>query len=180
MLALNSVRRIAENEGYEEIYVNDTSKVISFARDGIRINVYWTTGTVGTCLMHPRQGKTQLFRRNADVELLRQVFRNPRVHSGSGYHRVLQQQQQQQLHHLKQDENPHPNKRRRIDNGHTTTGSNSFSPGDRVYVSGYAEATVRSGVLPMGSSNYPGRIKVEYDDGTTFHVAPNQLVPPVR
>jgi hypothetical protein len=142
------------------------------------INVYWTTGTVGTCLIHLRQGKTQLFRRNADIAVLREIFRNPRVHTGSGYHRVLQLQQQQ---HQDEDHHSNNNKRRRIDtNGHTTTtASSSFTPGDRVYVTGHAEATVRSGVLPQGTSNYPGRIKVEYDDGKTFHVTPNQLVPAV-
>ena len=52
-----------------------------------RINVYYTTGTVGTCLDHPRQGKTQLFRRNVDLSLLAQLFRDPRLHTGTGYHR---------------------------------------------------------------------------------------------
>ena len=153
------------SEGHEEIYFNETSKVVSFARsgNGQRINVYWTTGTVGTCLNHPRQGKTQLFRRKVDVTLLREIFRDPRVHTGSGYHRVEQQDQSS-------------NKRLRIDNNGHTTGS-TFCVGDRVYVTDYAEATVRSGFLQLGTSNYPGRIKVQYDDGQFFHVTPNQLVP---
>jgi hypothetical protein len=162
MLELDSVRHIAQSEGHEEIYFNDTSKVVSFARNGIRINVYWTTGTVGTCLTHPRQGKTQLFRRKADLTLLREIFRDPRVHTGSGYHRVGQQDHSS-------------NERRRINNGYSTVGT--FSVGDRVYVTGHAEATVRSGILLMGTSNYPGRIKVECDDGQILHVTPDQLVP---
>ena len=59
-------------------------------KGNIRINVYWTTGTVGTCLDHPRQGKTQLFRRNVDLSSLRAIFQNPRTHTGSGYHTVDQ------------------------------------------------------------------------------------------
>ena len=51
-------------------------------------NVYYTTGTVATCLNHPRQGKTQLFRRNMTLPDLKSIFQNPRVHSGVGYQMI--------------------------------------------------------------------------------------------
>jgi len=60
-----------------------------------RINVYFTTGTVGTCLDHPRQGKTQLFRRNVTLTILREIFRDPRVHTDRGYQRVKRQRRNQ-------------------------------------------------------------------------------------
>ena len=60
---------------------------------GGRINVYYSTGTVGTCLDHPRQGKTQLFRRNVDLAMLREIFRDPRVHTVMGYQRCQHQRQ---------------------------------------------------------------------------------------
>jgi len=88
MDTLEQVRRIAR-EDYMEIYFNETSKIVSFCPEydsddnAVRINVYWTTGTVGTCLDHPRQGKTQLFRRNVDLSTLRLLFQNPRYHTGS-------------------------------------------------------------------------------------------------
>lgn len=90
MLALNSVEKIAKKEGCEKISLNKKSSVISFHKfiegtGAVRINVYWTTGTVGTCINHPRQGKTQLFRRDIDLDKLREIFRNPRVHTGNGY-----------------------------------------------------------------------------------------------
>ena len=97
MTALNftDVCEAATADGYQQSYFNDTCKVISFSKRDelddstfIRINVYWTTGTVGTCLNHPRQGKTQLFRRNVDLLTLRLIFKNPRHHTGYGYHKA--------------------------------------------------------------------------------------------
>ena len=89
---LDRVRAEALKAGLVEVYYNPESRVVSFAApDGQafvqRINVYYTTGTIGTCLDHPRQGKTQLFRRNVDLALLAQLFRDPRTHTGAGYHR---------------------------------------------------------------------------------------------
>ena len=41
------------------------------------------------CLKHPRQGKTQLFRRGIEsYEELAAIFENPRTHTGKGYQRV--------------------------------------------------------------------------------------------
>ena len=86
------VRRTAMASGGTEIYLNETSRVISFrfpgkhkcgrghatilppgnkmycsnifhithtVEGGTRVNVYYTTGTVGTCLDHPRQVSTR-------------------------------------------------------------------------------------------------------------------------
>jgi hypothetical protein len=89
-LPIKDVRRLAVEEGLIEAYFNEKSKVISFARaseteDRVRFNVYYTTGTVGTCINHPRQERTQLFRRNVNLQELREIFRNPRIHTGKGY-----------------------------------------------------------------------------------------------
>ena len=90
-LNVDEVRRAAQDAELDEIYYNETSRVISFADGGdpqtlTRINVYYTTGTVGTCVDHPRQGRTQLFRRDVDMALLRELMRDPRLHTGTGYH----------------------------------------------------------------------------------------------
>lgn len=76
-------------EGVEEIAFNPTSRVISFRtiRDDVRINVYYTTRTIGTALDHPTQGKTQLFRRNCTGKELVTIMNNPRVHTDKGYQR---------------------------------------------------------------------------------------------
>jgi len=60
--------------------------VIIFQKDSTKINVYYTTGTVGTRLNHPRHGKTQLFRRSVSLDQLEEIFENPRIHTGAGYH----------------------------------------------------------------------------------------------
>ena len=91
-LNLEMVRDEAHLAGLYEIYYNEQSRVISFAATDdhsspVRVNVYYTTGTVGTCLTHPHQGKTQLFRRNVDLSMLAKLFREPRLHTGTGYHR---------------------------------------------------------------------------------------------
>lgn len=44
-----------------------------------------TTLVVGSFLRHPRQGKTQLFRKECSLSELEQIFINPRSHTGKGY-----------------------------------------------------------------------------------------------
>ena len=34
---------------------------------------------------HPKQGKTQLFRRNCTEKEVKQILKNPRTHTGKGY-----------------------------------------------------------------------------------------------
>ena len=76
-LDLERVRQEARGADLHEIYVNQTSRVVSFAPyDDVssltRLNVYMYWTTVGTCIVHPRQGKTQLFRRNVSLRFNRQ------------------------------------------------------------------------------------------------------------
>jgi hypothetical protein len=87
VLDIHTVARLAGELGYSQIQFNKASRVISFGRGQVRINVYYTTGTVSTSLDHPVQGKTQLFRRKVDIRSLREIFDNPRMHTGAGYHR---------------------------------------------------------------------------------------------
>jgi hypothetical protein len=88
--SLDFIRGIAAAvPGVQEMSLNESSRVISFknAESDTRINVYYTTRTVGTALTHPSQGKTQLFRRNCTTEELVKIFHDPRVHTGRGYKR---------------------------------------------------------------------------------------------
>ena len=74
-------RKVAEEFGYNEIPLRELEQryMISFYQTSTntRINVYFTTGTVGSCLDHPRQGKTQVFGRNMTNDDLRQILKNP-------------------------------------------------------------------------------------------------------
>jgi hypothetical protein len=84
--SIEFVRGMAAAFELTEITLNETSRVISFQTDANeRINVYYTTKTVGTALNHPNQGATQLFRRRCSSEELREIMQNPRVHTGKGY-----------------------------------------------------------------------------------------------
>jgi len=92
--SLKKVRALAKDNGYKEISCDEQSNVISFRKESTRINVYYTTRTVGTCLNHPKRGKSQLFRRDVTVAQLEQLLRNPRTHTGKGYfHRKTSGQQ---------------------------------------------------------------------------------------
>mmetsp|Transcript_22887 Transcript_22887/g.34356 ORF Transcript_22887/g.34356 Transcript_22887/m.34356 type:complete len:611 (-) Transcript_22887:163-1995(-) len=84
--SIDFIRGLALALDLEEIEYNQTSRVISFeTENNERINIYYTTRTVGTALKHPSQGATQLFRRNVSDELLKEIMQNPRVHTGKGY-----------------------------------------------------------------------------------------------
>jgi len=96
MLSTENIRRIAHNHHYHEVQINEESRVISFKNfvGDVRVNVYYTTGTVATCLDHPHSGKTQLFRRNQTESDLNELFKQPRTHTGVGYYRCQSNQGQ--------------------------------------------------------------------------------------
>lgn len=159
---LSSVRKLALEENFTEIYHNATSRVVSFIKyDGpdddilIRMNVYWTTGTVGTCINHPHEGKTQLFRRLVDLETLRILYRDPRDQAGAGYYQY-------------RFDSPRKTSRTKPDKA-------SFPPNSRAHVSAFADCQVRS--RPKTSESFKSLVKLKYDDGKTYHVKPNQTVP---
>jgi hypothetical protein len=81
------IRGMAAAYDLNEISHNTTSRCISFRNNNDRINVYYSTRTIGTALDHPSQGKTQLFRRECTVEDLKKIFQDPRSHTGKGYKR---------------------------------------------------------------------------------------------
>lgn len=63
----------------------------------IVLDCWPTTGVIGCYLKHPRQGKTQLFRRECgnhgdddDDELAMSIFEYPRAHTDRGYHEKWQ------------------------------------------------------------------------------------------
>eukprot|EP00592_Proboscia_alata_P025164 CAMPEP_0194437008 /NCGR_PEP_ID=MMETSP0176-20130528/97658_1 /TAXON_ID=216777 /ORGANISM="Proboscia alata, Strain PI-D3" /LENGTH=173 /DNA_ID=CAMNT_0039257887 /DNA_START=53 /DNA_END=570 /DNA_ORIENTATION=+ len=102
-LDLEDIRSAARHCGLQEIYFKKASAVISFApptnsNKFRRINVYYTTGTVGTCIDHPSQGATQLFRRGVGIDLLKQLMLEPRTHTGDGYHRNISRQDTENEH----------------------------------------------------------------------------------
>ena len=82
---------LASQAGYVEVAHDDVSRVIIFSKTDerqriVRINVYYTTGTIGTCIAHPTKGKTQMFRRLCSYDEICSIFDHPRVHTGKGYY----------------------------------------------------------------------------------------------
>lgn len=89
MIPLAKIRRLAKNNGWDEITFQDDIGMLSFRKliddSPVRINIYTTKMTVATCLDHPKAGKTQMFRKHVDKRLMKAIFKNPRVHSKRGY-----------------------------------------------------------------------------------------------
>lgn len=80
----------ANTNGWRLVQVDTRTYMLGFKltdRRLPRINVYLTKSTFVTQLEHPKQGKSQLFRRNVRQEDYDRIFTNPRTHTGKGYHR---------------------------------------------------------------------------------------------
>jgi len=87
---IEKIKVIAKQNGWSEIDHQKNIGLLSFTRMGNgkeRINIYYTRGTVGTCLEHPKQGKTQLFRKNVNYGMLARLLEKPRLHTRIGYKR---------------------------------------------------------------------------------------------
>jgi len=77
---------------YGWIFTGSADNVVEFFQktmmDGtlVKLDFYFTTGTVKTSLKHPNQGKTQMFaKEGVTPDLYVQILKNPRVHTGSRY-----------------------------------------------------------------------------------------------
>lgn len=84
-----ALKRMAKKHGWKFLEAQPRIGLVSFTKDidgsPARINVYTTKMTVGTCLNHPKKGKTQLFRKKVGRDLMDRIFENPRVHTKIGY-----------------------------------------------------------------------------------------------
>lgn len=85
-IPLDEVELAAKSAGFFRIAYKEDQGLVSYSQGNIRINIYLTKMTVSTCLEHPKKGKTQLFRKNVSFEMLRDIFANPRKHTGKGYY----------------------------------------------------------------------------------------------
>ena len=83
-----SLDQMAQQYGWTKLQT-ETGNVpmASYRRDSSRLNFWLSTGTVGSYLDHPNQGKTQLFRRDVTMREAEDLFSNPRQHTGRGYQR---------------------------------------------------------------------------------------------
>ena len=82
-----NLKRVANKNGWKFHCYQDNIKMISFKKEGVRINIYLTTLCVSTSMDHPKKGKTQLFRRCQYEHEVFDLFKNPRLHTGRGYYK---------------------------------------------------------------------------------------------
>jgi len=59
----------------------------SLSNNLVKLDWYFTTGTIKTSLDHPVQGRTQLFAKKCNPETYAEVLTNPRTHTGERYQR---------------------------------------------------------------------------------------------
>jgi hypothetical protein len=79
------IDKIAQKHKYVCFDYQENIGMASYSDGATRINVYLTKMTVATCLNHPNQGPTQLFRKNVSLDMLDEIFEYPRTHTGKGY-----------------------------------------------------------------------------------------------
>lgn len=85
LIPIDIIEKAALAEDYFRIDYQEDKGMISYSDGQTRINIYLTTMTVATCLNHPKKGKTQLFRKNVNLKMLKDIFECPRKHTGKGY-----------------------------------------------------------------------------------------------
>lgn len=87
---VNQIIKIAKEYEWNLVQVDTNTLMLGFTKGENRlprINFYTTKCTFVTQLEHPKQGKTQLFRRWVDEPDFHKIFENPRTHTGHGYHK---------------------------------------------------------------------------------------------
>lgn len=111
---------LAETRGWQKLdCASSEAPMASYRRADMRLNFWLSTGTVGSYLDHPRQGKTQLFRRETTMASAKRLLDNPREHTGVGYHTM--------------QEHPQRDKKRSRE-VETSGGSAAVPPGRRVCI----------------------------------------------
>lgn len=81
------IDRIAQKNGYICFEHQENIGLARYSNGAVKINVYQTKMTVATCLSHPKKGPSQLFRKNVTLDMLDQIFKEPRLHTGKGYYK---------------------------------------------------------------------------------------------
>lgn len=89
---IGNIEGLGIKYGWTLLAIQEENKLISFYKgdkengDWVRINIYYTTMTVGTCLQESYKGITQSFRRGVSPEELEEIFKKPREQEDKGYY----------------------------------------------------------------------------------------------
>lgn len=79
---LENLKFLAKVYGWHEVLHSPSSFLISYRRDGVRLNIYYSRMTVGTAMKHPTLGHTQLFRKDVDMGLVDEFLRESNAIEG--------------------------------------------------------------------------------------------------
>jgi hypothetical protein len=85
LIPLEKIEELANANNYFRLDYQDNIGMVSYSNGAVRTNIYLSKMTVSTGLNHPKQGKTQMFRKNVTLVELAKIFENPRVHTNKGY-----------------------------------------------------------------------------------------------
>lgn len=80
------IEKIAESRGWQKTDATNNGIMMTFIRGKMKVEIWPSRMTVATMLRHPKKGKSKLYRCQVTFELLDEIFKNPRVHTGKGYY----------------------------------------------------------------------------------------------
>lgn len=86
-IPIEEVEKVAVKHGYRMFDYQENIGLVRYDDGATKINVYLSKMTVATILKHPIKGKTQLFRKNVNLQMLDEIFEYPRKHTGVGYYK---------------------------------------------------------------------------------------------
>ena len=96
----SDVDKWAEKSDLKKIRVSlrEEGKLSSYVKDGFRIDVFLTTGTVAMCQDKPKaQDPTIHFRRNMNKDDIRKIFEDPKLPTRKAYHRMSNGEKDERL-----------------------------------------------------------------------------------
>lgn len=80
------INNIAKKNGYKMYVFDKNSNFGCFKKDNIRIAISFTKLKVMTTIDHPKRGRKQLTRAIMTLKEIKNIFENPRLHTGKGYY----------------------------------------------------------------------------------------------
>ncbi len=82
---VQDIKFLAKIYGWQFKWYKPENTEIYFRKKGCGLAIWHSKMTVRTSINHPKHGKTQLYRKRVDMEMLEDILNNPRVHTNKGY-----------------------------------------------------------------------------------------------
>lgn len=86
-MTITGIKELAKKYKWKPDTVNLEKSLMNFIKGDIVISVFYKKKTVETQIYHPKsKGWTTLIRPDYTDEMLVEVFKDPRAHTGKGYY----------------------------------------------------------------------------------------------